>query len=87
MSIPIQEIEQLIKRLPPDTLKLALEYLRALEKEDGVWEDIKEGHKHFLPYDRVKLTSEEKQILAEAEAEIQRGEGIGLDELRKKYGV
>lgn len=87
MVAPIKEIEQVIKRLPADTLQIALEYLRALEQEDGVWENIDEGHKRFIPYDRDKLSKEEKMFLAQAEREIERGEGIGLDELKKKYGI
>lgn len=87
MTTPIKEIEQVIKRLPIDTLQIALEYLRALEQEEGVWEITDEGHKRFIPYDRDKLSKEEKLALSQAEEEIERGEGIGLDELRKKYGI
>jgi hypothetical protein len=87
MVTAIQEIEKVIQRLPSYSLEMALEYLRALEKEDGIWMDIPKGDKRFFPYDRLLLTGEENQALEKAEAEINQGEGISLDEIKRKYGL
>jgi hypothetical protein len=66
------QLHHLVDRLPAEDLHAAQRYLEFLHDSNG-------------EYDEEPLSSEALAAIAEARAEIARGDSIGLEDLKQKY--
>lgn len=80
MVVTKHDLHQLIDEIPEQEYQAAAEYLKRLRDlaNDPVYQAFMNA-----PIDDEPLTEEDIKAIEEAEAEIERGEGYSLDDIRK----
>ena len=79
-SVEKQQLHQLVESLPPEQLGAAVRYLNYLCADPVLLSLLN------APPDDEPYTEEQRQRDAEADASIDRGEGLSHDEVLREFG-